>query len=195
MAAIDPLILASSSVYRRQLLERLQLPFQVRVRAVDETALAGESPAETAARLARRKAEAVAAELPHAWVLGSDQVCSCGERRLGKPGTFQRAMEQLLFLSGQRAQFHTAMALLHGASGVLWQHCELTTVQFRALDRASVQRYLEREPVLDCAGSFKAEGLGISLCERISAEDPTALLGLPLISLRQLLAQAGWPLP
>jgi septum formation protein len=195
MAAIDPLILASSSAYRRQLLERLQLPFEVRVRPVDETALADESPAQTAMRLAVLKAQAVAAEAPTAWVLGSDQVCSCAEQRLGKPGSTQRAVEQLLLLSGRRAEFHTAVALLREASGVLWQRSVVTTVHFRRLDRATALRYLSREPALDCAGSFKAEGLGITLCERISAEDPTALLGLPLISVRQLLAQAGWELP
>jgi septum formation protein len=190
---INSLILASSSAYRRQLLERLGLGFEVRVRPVDETARPGETAAGTAARLARAKAEAVAAEAPQAWVLGSDQVCSCDGRQLGKPGDLP--LEQLLFLSGREAEFHTAIALLQAASGQLWEHAVITTVQFRGIDRATAERYLEREPAFDCAGSFKAEGLGISLCERISAEDPSALLGLPLISLRRLLAQAGWVLP
>jgi septum formation protein len=189
------LILASTSRYRAELLRRLQLPFSQEAPGSDETPRPGEAPAALAQRLALAKARAVAARHPAAWVIGSDQVCACGGQLLGKPGSRDRAVEQLRQLSGNSAQFHTALALVQGADGRAYEAIDLTTVRFRELDAAQIARYVEAEPSFDCAGSFKAEGLGIALCEAIESQDPTALVGLPLVALCGLLRQAGIALP
>jgi len=189
------LILASTSRYRAELLRRLHLPFTQEAPDSDETPYVGEAPAALALRLALAKARAVAARHPQAWVIGSDQVCACGEELLGKPGSRERAIEQLRVLSGNSVQFHTALALAHGASGRELSGADLTTVRFRELDAAQIERYVDAEPSLDCAGSFKSEGLGIALCAGIESQDPTALVGLPLVALCGLLRQAGIALP
>lgn len=187
------LILASSSRYRRELLARLQIPFQHQSPDVDESPLPSELPEALAQRLARLKAETIARQHPGAWVIGSDQVLDCGGRLFGKPLTRERAETQLAALSGQRARFFTALCL-HTPGAVL-EAVDITESQYRHLSAAEIRRYLDAEPALDCAGSCKAEGLGITLCEHIRSDDPTGLIGLPLIALRRLLAQAGWPLP
>jgi septum formation protein len=189
------LILASTSRYRAELLRRLQIPFTQEAPGSDETPYAGETPVALAQRLALAKARAVAARHPQAWVIGSDQVCACGDELLGKPGDRERAVGQLRLLSGNKVQFHTALALVQGASGRVLQGVDLTTVRFRELDEAQIGRYVAAEPSFDCAGSFKSEGLGIALCAAIESSDPTALVGLPLVALCGLLRQAGIALP
>jgi septum formation protein len=166
----------------------------------DETALSGEPPIATAARLARAKAAAVAAKNPQAWVIGSDQVAvraddSKPEIVLGKPGTAARCMAQLQESSGCTVQFFTAVALMHGEKAVLFEFIDTTRVKFRSLDQATIERYVAREKPFDCAGGFKSEGLGITLCESIESVDPSALIGLPLIRLSTLLREAGFEVP
>jgi septum formation protein len=193
ISAASPLILASTSRYRAELLTRLHLPFEQEAPDTDEMPQPGEAPAVLALRLAQAKAQAVAARHPGRWVLGSDQVCACGDHLLGKPGTRDRAIEQLGLLSGGSAQFLTAVALVCDATAHTTM--DVTTVRFRKLSAAEIERYVDAEPALDCAGSFKCEGLGISLCESIVSVDPTALVGLPLIAVRELLARCGLALP
>ena len=187
------LILASTSRYRRELLERLRLPFQVARPEADETAEAGESPVVLARRLARAKAEAIALQLPDAWIIGSDQVAALGPQPLGKPGTRDRAIAQLGAMSGGEIQFHTAIALVRGDTAL--EAMDTTRVVFRRLQTEEIERYVDAEQPLDCAGSFKSEGLGIALFETIESSDPTALVGLPLIALSRLLREAGFILP
>ena len=187
------LILASTSRYRRELLERLRLPFQTARPEVDETPNVGESPPTLAQRLARAKAEAISLQLPDAWVIGSDQVAALGSQPLGKPGTRDKAIGQLGAMSGREIQFHTAIALVRG--GVVFQAMDTTRVLFRNLQAGEIERYVDAELPLDCAGSFKSEGLGITLFDAIESNDPTALVGLPLIALSRLLRQAGFTLP
>lgn len=187
------LILASTSRYRRALLERLRLPFDVARPDVDETPLPHEEPQAVARRLARDKALAVATVHPEAWVLGSDQVAALGTALLGKPGTREGAIAQLSTMSGQQVEFHTAVALRRGTD--LLEALDTTAVCFRPLHGSEIERYVDAELPLDCAGSFKAEGLGISLFERIDSSDPTALVGLPLIGVARLLREAGFALP
>ncbi len=189
-----PLILASGSRYRAELLRRLRVQFRQQASEVNETPRRAESPAVLALRLAVQKARAVAAQNPNIWVLGSDQVAASGLRLLGKPGSRARAIQQLKVLSGKSVRFITAVALLrHGEPA----HTALdtTVVRFRRLGAAEIERYVDAEPALDCAGSFKCEGLGITLCDSIETRDPTALIGLPLIATRALLVQAGYVLP
>ncbi len=195
ISALSPLILASTSRYRAGLLRRLGVPFEQEAPGSDETPHSGEAPPALAQRLALAKATAVAMRHPQRWVLGSDQVCACGDELLGKPGTRQRAIEQLTRLSGNSARFFTAVALTHGASGALHEALDITIVRFRQLDAAEIERYVDAEAAFDCAGSFKSEGLGIALCEAIESRDQTGLVGLPLIAVRQLLLQAGLALP
>ena len=185
------LVLASTSRYRADLLSRLGVPFAAVAPGVDEQALDGESPRERAARLARAKAQAVAAQDPEAWVLGSDQLAMRGNEVLGKPGSVACCEEQLLASSGQPVAFLTAACLYRAADGRCLEHVDTTLVQFRALSRAEVRRYVEIERPLDCAGGFKCEGLGIALFESIDSRDPTALIGLPLIWVAEALRQAG----
>ncbi|HET6435150.1 MAG TPA: Maf family nucleotide pyrophosphatase [Xanthomonadaceae bacterium] len=187
------LVLASTSRYRRELLERLRLPFDVARPAVDETPLPGEAPAALAMRLARAKAEAVAAG-GDAWVVGSDQVAALGDDALGKPGSVEAAQEQLRRMSGRSVAFLTAVCLAH-RDGRAWQALDTTTVRFRTLSEEEIARYVAAERPLDCAGSFKSEGLGIALFEAIETVDPTALVGLPLIATAGLLRRAGFALP
>lgn len=189
------LILASTSSYRRELLGRLRLAFETARPDVDETALADESPRHLAERLAFKKARAVAQRFPDAWVIGSDQVADLDGHSLEKPGSFERAADQLSAASGRRVEFHTALCLLRQRDGRCLRGYDLTTVQFRVLDSATIERYLHAEQPYDCAGSFKSEGLGISLFSAIESRDPTALVGLPLIALSATLREAGFSLP
>jgi septum formation protein len=185
------LILASTSPYRRELLARLGLPFEMLRPDVDEAALPGEPAAALAQRLALAKARAVARAHPEAVVIGSDQVCRAGSRLLGKPGTVAAACAQLAALSGGEAEFLTALSVIDGPQARTLQVTVPTTVRFRALSAAQIARYVEHELPLDCAGSFKAEGLGIALFESLRSDDPTALIGLPLIALTRCLRELG----
>lgn len=190
---MSSLLLASTSPYRRALLERLALPFRAERPDVDESPLPGEAPRALAQRLAHAKAQAVAEGHPRHWVIGSDQVADLHGRPLGKPGSVAAACAQLSAMSGQAVHFHTALCLTDGER--VLQACDLTTVRFRTLQHAEIVRYIEAEQPLDCAGSFKCEGLGISLFESIENRDPTALVGLPLIALCALLRSAGVAVP
>ncbi len=191
---MSPLVLASTSRYRRELLERLRLPFEVDRPEVDESPRPGESPPALAIRLAEAKALAVATRHPAAWVIGSDQVADRDGRPLGKPGDRDTALAQLEAASGHAVRFHTAFCLV-GPDGRRLAGLDLTDVRFRELDRDGILRYLDAEQPYDCAGSFKCEGLGITLFEAIQTRDPTALVGLPLITLAAALREAGFRLP
>jgi septum formation protein len=186
-------VLASTSVYRRQLLERLGLAFDVAAPLTDERALSGEAPQDMALRLATLKAQSVRAAHRDALIIGSDQVAASAGRLLGKPGDHASATRQLRSVSGKSADFHTALALLDAANGGLQTAVVACRVHFRILDDARIERYLQREKPYDCAGSAKAEGLGIALIARIETEDPTSLIGLPLIALTDMLERAGSP--
>ncbi|TDK26049.1 septum formation inhibitor Maf [Luteimonas aestuarii] len=188
------LVLASTSPYRRELLSRLRLPFDVARPDVDETPLAGEMPAALALRLAAAKAAAIASSRPDAWVIGSDQVATFDGRTLGKPGGRDAAIAQLQAASGREVHFLTAAALAQGASEPTL-HLDTTHVRFRILTPVEIARYVDAEQPFDCAGSFKCEGLGITLFEAIETQDPSALVGLPLIATARLLRQAGFALP
>lgn len=187
------LILASTSPYRRALLARLGLPFETVAPRVDETALAGESPEALALRLARAKAREVGARLPEALVIGSDQVAALEGAVLDKPGTTERARAQLLAASGRCVRFLTALCVLDTRSGRETMDLVPVEVEFRVLTPAEVDDYLERDRPLDCAGAFRSEALGVTLVRRICGEDPTALVGLPLIRLSERLAELGCP--
>jgi septum formation protein len=189
-----PLILASTSPYRRQLLERLGLAFTVEAPGVDEAAVPGEIATERALRLAAAKADAVSARHPGAVVIGSDQVAAAGAEILDKPGTVERACEQLQHLSGSKARFHTACAVRWHNTGFNVNHLQTVIVTVRDLTPEEITGYVSREQPLNCAGSFKSEGLGIALFSRVESEDPTALVGLPLIWLAGALRQAGYSL-
>ena len=189
------LILASTSPYRRALLARLGVEFEVLPSGVSEAARPQEPPPARAQRLALEKARAIAEQHPSAFVVGSDQVAACGGEVLDKPGDASRCRAQLRTLSARTAQFHTACALLQGAANLQQEHLDTTTVVLRALSAAEIERYVAREQPFDCAGGFKAEGLGIALFERIQSEDPTALIGLPLIWLAAALRAAGFAVP
>ena len=190
---VDRIVLASTSRYRRELLERLRLPFDVRAPEVDEEALAGETPRSTAIRLAQAKAQTVLARSQSAVVIGSDQVAELDGRPLGKPLTHERALEQLEQMQGRAVVFHTALALAGPGEDDLQVDSVPTTVHFRRLTRAELVRYLEIDQPYDCAGSAKIESLGIALIERVESSDPTALIGLPLIRLTSMLIAAGVP--
>jgi septum formation protein len=195
----DPLILASTSVYRRALLERLGLPFEVMRPEVDETPGPAEVPADLASRLAQAKACAVARRRPQAWVIGSDQVADLDGHPINKPEAHAPAVAQLLSMSGRDVVFHTAVCLARdegrGAAPRLSVAVVPTRVRYRLLDRDTVERYLAREPAYDCAGSARIEGLGVSLVDSVVSEDPTALIGLPLVRVCALLRAAGFRLP
>ena len=191
MQTLPPLILGSTSRYRRELLERLRMPFLVVAPEVDEAPLPGEAPAALAQRLALAKARAVAALHPQAVVIGSDQVADLDGQALGKPGTHERAVAQLHRLSGRRAVFHTAVAVVRADTGFEEVALAPVTVRFRVLDAAEIEHYLRLEEPYDCAGSAKCETLGIALLEAIDSDDPTALVGLPLIRTCRLLRDAG----
>jgi septum formation protein len=187
------LILASTSVYRRDLLERLRIPFEVITPKVDEAPLPGEGTLNLALRLAKAKAAAVAQDHPDAWVIGSDQVADLCGAALGKPGNFERAMAQLQLMRGATVTFHTALCLMHGETETTLSIP--TEVTFRKLSDEILEAYLHAEEPYDCAGSAKSEGLGISLLETMKSDDPTALIGLPLIALSGLLRDAGFVIP
>ncbi len=187
------LLLASTSPYRRELLQRLRLPFSCARPDVDETPVAAEAPATLAARLAAAKAADVAVRHPGSWVIGSDQVAELHGLPLGKPGSVEAARLQLATMSGRAVRFHTAVSL--SRDGTTFSALDLTTVRFRSLQAAEIARYIDAEQPLDCAGSFKCEGLGISLFEAIDSQDPTALVGLPLIATCVLLRKAGLIIP
>jgi 7-methyl-GTP pyrophosphatase len=189
------IVLASSSAYRRQLLERLRLPFDAVAPAVDETFGAGETPTQIARRLALLKAETVAARFPDAIVIGSDQVAEMNGRPIGKPLAHDAALEQLLAMQGRSVVFYTALALVRAAAGYKRVECVDTQVRFRRLPRETLDAYLRLEQPYDCAGSAKVESLGICLVESVRSNDPTALIGLPLISLTSMLADCGVTLP
>lgn len=189
------LILASTSVYRRQLLERLKVPFEVANPGIAEPHLPGEAPPARSARLAAEKAQAVARSHPQALVIGSDQVAVCRGQVLDKPGSEAGSWSHLRLLSGSVADFHTAVALIGPDAGALIAFTDLTRVHFRTLSEAEIRRYVSLEKPYDCAGAFRAESLGISLFERIESADPTGLVGLPLIALSRALRQAGFELP
>ena len=188
------LLLASTSPYRRELLARLRLPFEAVRPDVDETPAPGESPMALAQRLAAAKAASVARAGEDAWALGSDQVATVDGTPIGKPGDRDGALAQLAAMSGREVRFHTAICLRHGDGR---QHAALDTtlVRFRTLQADEIARYVDAEPPFDCAGSFKAEGLGIVLFDAIESHDPTGLVGLPLIATARLLRDAGFPLP
>jgi septum formation protein len=185
------LVLGSTSVYRRELLARLRLPFIVAAPDVDETPLPGEAPAALARRLALAKARAVANLHPNCIVIGSDQVADLHGQPLGKPGTHDRAVAQLQAMRGQTVIFQTAVAVVCKASGFVQEDLAPVRVQFRDLGDAEIEQYLRAETPYDCAGSAKSEGLGISLLEAIDNDDPTALVGLPLIRTCRMLRAAG----
>jgi septum formation protein len=192
-SAVPRLILASSSAYRRALLGRLRLPFEAIAPHIDETPLPDEAPQDTALRLAREKAAAIARLHPGALVIGSDQVATLDGAQIGKPGDHARALAQLQAMRGRRVVFHTALCLWDGRTG----SCDVENVQvfvtFRDLPDAELDAYLHIEQPYDCAGSAKNEGLGIALLERIDSSDPSALTGLPLIALTGMLRRAGVP--
>ncbi|CAB3806566.1 7-methyl-GTP pyrophosphatase [Paraburkholderia ultramafica] len=191
------LILASSSPYRRELLERLRVPFDVVVPAIDETPLAGETPEVTALRLAEAKARAVASGLgaaDAALIIGSDQVATYDGLQIGKPGSHEKALTQLQAMRGREVLFHSALCLFDSGSGAAQTADVITRVQFRHLPDAALEAYLLAETPYDVAGSAKSEGLGIALLEAIHSDDPTALVGLPLIALSRMLLAVGYPL-
>ncbi|WP_404300105.1 Maf family protein [Alicycliphilus denitrificans] len=189
------LVLGSTSRYRRELLARLGLPFEVAAPAADETPLPGEDPRTLALRLALAKARAVAAQHPDAVVIGSDQVADLDGQPLGKPGNHERATAQLRRMSGQTVIFQTAVAVVCQAAGFEQVDLAPVRVRFRELSDAEIERYLRSEQPYDCAGSAKSEGLGIALLDAIDSDDPTALIGLPLIRTCRMLRAAGLVLP
>ena len=195
--ALPRLILASSSKYRKDLLSRLHLPFDVVVPNIDETPRTGEAPEETAIRLAQEKAAAIASSAPDALIIGSDQVATLNGKQIGKPGSHENAFRQLQEMRGHRVVFHTALCLWDGRakdSRLVAQVENIQTfVTFRDLPDEELDAYLRIEQPYDCAGSAKNEGLGITLIEKIESSDPTALTGLPLIALTSMLRRAGVP--
>ena len=185
------LILGSTSIYRRELLSRLHIPFEVAAPDVDETPLPGEAPSVLAKRLALAKANAVAAKFPNAVVIGSDQVADLNGQSLGKPGTHDKAVTQLRLMRGQTVVFQTAVAVVCLATGFEQYSLAAVRVKFRDLTDYEIENYLQLEKPYDCAGSAKSEGLGIALLDAIDSDDPTALIGLPLIRTCQMIRAAG----
>lgn len=194
MTVTAKLVLASGSPYRRELLNRLLLPFDVIPADIDEIRREGEDARALSMRLARDKALAVAENEPHAWVIGSDQTLTLGEEILGKPGNHENAVAQLTRLSGRAVRFYTSLCLIVPGREPRIEVVE-SNVSFRELETEEIERYLAREPAYDCAGSCKAEGLGIAMVKSINSDDPTALIGLPLIRLREMLSDAGLQIP
>lgn len=190
-----PLVLGSTSVYRRELLGRLRLPFEVAAPDVDETPLPGEAPVDLARRLALAKAQAVATRFPQAIVIGSDQVADLEGQPLGKPGNHERATAQLRQMRGRTVVFQTALSVVCRETGFVASDLAPVQVKFRDLSDAEIEHYLRAEQPYDCAGSAKSEGLGIALLDAILSDDPTALVGLPLIRTCRLLRAAGLPVP
>lgn len=195
MTDTPALLLASSSPFRRQLLDKLGLEFIHQSPDIDESRLEGESPVALVMRLARKKAEALAADHPNTLIIGSDQVAVIGDQVLGKPGSREKAIEQLSAASGQRVTFLTGLYLLNTVTGRTQVACDPFHVQFRTLRPAQIERYVDAEQPLNCAGSFKSEGLGIVLFKAMEGRDPNTLVGLPLILLTEFLAAEGISLP
>lgn len=185
------LILASSSPFRRELLSRLGMEFSSVSPAIDESPLVNEASDALVRRLAESKARAIAESHPDALIIGSDQVATIGNRILGKPGSHERAVEQLMQASGQRVSFLTSLCLLNSAKGTIQLACEPYHVEFRELTRQEIEHYLHKEQPYNCAGSFKSEGLGICLFQRMQGDDPSSLIGLPLIRLVDMLRNEG----
>lgn len=192
---LRPLILASTSRYRASLLQRFGLPFETHNPAVDEAERAGESPRARAFRLSEAKAEVVAQQFPGAIIIGGDQVPATSTTILNKPGNAGNCREQLKLLSGSTAEFYTACTIRCLETGVRLSHVDTTAVKLRPLSDPEIDRYIEREQPFDCAGGFKAEALGITLFERIDTEDPTAIVGMPLIWLAGALRAVGFQVP
>lgn len=187
----QPLVLASTSIFRRELLARLDIPFQTVAPDVDETPLPNESAKQTSWRLARAKAQAAAEHYPDALIIGSDQVALLGDRQLGKPMTHDNAVQQLRSMRGQPVTFYTALALFNARTGDLQTEVAVNIVNYRELTDAQIQSYLLKEQPYHCAGSAKSEGLGIALISKIEGDDPNALVGLPLILLINMLLKQG----
>lgn len=181
------IILASSSIYRQELLSRLKIDFETAVPDIDESQKEGETPTQLVKRLSLEKAKAIHANYPDSIIIGSDQVAAFENKILGKPGSFENAVEQLKMISGKSVTFHTGLTIIDGSSNVVQTDEVQIRVDFKQLDEQTIKRYLEKEPAFNCAGSFKSEGLGIALTERIDEQDPTALIGLPLIKLTRML--------
>lgn len=187
----QPLVLASTSIYRSELLTTLQIPFQTATPDVDETPLPGESAAQTSWRLSQTKAQVVATRFPHALIIGSDQVALLDGQQIGKPHNHDNAVRQLSAMRGKTVTFYTALTLLNAASGEMQTDVAITKVGFRSLSDDQIERYLNKEQPYHCAGSAKSEGLGIALISRIEGDDPNALIGLPLILLVGMLEKQG----
>ena len=187
----QPLVLASTSIYRSQLLSTLQIPFQTAAPDVDETPLPGESAEQTSWRLAQVKAQVVAKRFPDALIIGSDQVALLDGKQIGKPLNHDNAVLQLRAMRGKTVTFYTALSLLNAASGQMQTDVAITRVSFRDLSDDAIERYLKKEQPYHCAGSAKSEGLGIALISRIQGDDPNALIGLPLILLVGMLEKQG----
>jgi septum formation protein len=193
--ALTSIVLASGSKYRKTLLKRLGISFKVWAPEVDESPLAGELPRNTAVRLARLKAEAGGRQFTTSWIIGSDQVADLDGRPVGKPGNLENARRQLRELSGHTVLFHTALCCWNPRIERRHERLVTTDVAFRRLSEAEIDRYLEQEGAFDVAGSAKSEGLGISLLSRLGGDDPTALVGLPLIALSSMLRAEGFDVP
>lgn len=189
------LVLASTSPYRKELLQKLGLPFSLAASQVDETPYPTETTEHLVSRLSLEKAQAVAREYPHHWIIGSDQSCTVNGQPVGKPLTVEKAHQQLRAMSGQVITFYTGLCLLNSATGEYQQICEPFHVHFRQLSERQIARYIELEQPLYCAGSFKMEALGITLFERLEGRDPNCLIGLPLIALVDMMAAWGLALP
>jgi len=185
------IVLASSSPFRKELLQRLHLKFETNSPDIDENAIKGESPSTLVERLARSKALAVAENYPNAIIIGSDQVAVCNNRVLGKPGNLENATEQLEFVSGKLVTYFTGLCVFNAANNELQYDHVKFYVEFRQLTEKMIANYLEKEPAFNCAGSFKSEALGIALTHSMSGKDPTSLIGLPLIRLIEMLEKAG----
>lgn len=186
------LVLASTSPYRRELLDRLQVAFEVAAPEVDEAPLPQEAPADTALRLSTLKAQAVANRFPNALIIGSDQVATINGMHIGKPGTHDQAVAQLRVMRGKQVVFYTALSLYNSANGHLQTGVVPTTVHIRLLTDEQIEQYLLKDQPYHCAGSARAEGLGIAIMEKMEGTDPNALIGLPLIALTQMLMREGW---
>ena len=189
------LILASSSPYRKILLKQLNVPFETHAPNVDESALPGENLQDLVARLAREKGQAIAQHYPTSIVIGSDQLADCNGQKVGKPGSEENAIMQLHQFSGQSVHFYTAIAIICIDTSYCFERTVITHVRFRTLEDEEIRRYVTADMPLDCAGSFKSESLGISLLNQMTSDDPTAIVGLPLIALSQGLREAGFHLP
>ena len=186
------LVLASTSAYRRDLLNKLQLPFVVAAPHIDETPLPGETPDSAALRLSICKAKAVAADFPSALIIGSDQIASLNGNYIGKPGNHANAVAQLRLMRGQSIIFYTALSLYNSAADRLQSCVVPTTVRIRNLSDSQIEQYLHKDQPYDCAGSARSEGLGIAIMDSMTGTDPNALIGLPLIALTGMLANEGW---